>query len=497
TFGREARGDDILKYRLYQEQDCLCPYSGEPIKPKDLKDPNALQIDHIIPYARSWNDSQANKILTFTKYNQEKGDNTPYEKWGATERWETIEALAENLPPKKKHNVLIKEFDEDDFKSRHLVNTGYIARALLAHVEKHLDLPPIVINGQEKKQRVQSRNGQLTAKLRGLWGVNNIYKPDAASQGDDNNDAKEKEKGATKKDRSHDRHHIVDAIVIACSTQSMVQAASNWNRHNARMLRQEKEKARKSATGEVRMDFYAKAPWPNFRDDVKKFINSPDLFISRQPVRTITGEGHEATVKSLRTDADGNRLKSVKKLSLTRADKNTITGWKKSFANNDDKNPFNNMVDEVEQQKRYENKQSKQRHSKIYLAIKERLEKTPDEELKNAFEKPLYLPSAPGRVAPIIRSVRIYDNSVSGIAVRGGIADNGAHARLDIFGMVETKGKNKGNMQFYLVPCFNHQVNRRDAAGNPTLPDEYLPYKNGRGEKLTPNHQFLFSLFKG
>ena len=38
-----------------------------------------LQIDHILPYHRSFDDSQNNKVLVKWTENQEKGDRTPYE----------------------------------------------------------------------------------------------------------------------------------------------------------------------------------------------------------------------------------------------------------------------------------------------------------------------------------------------------------------------------------------------------------------------------------
>lgn len=78
---------------------------------------------------------------------------------------------------------------------RALNDTRYMAKLLKNHLEQSLAV----------KNGVQTRNGALTAHLRGVWGF-------------------------AEKDRGNDRHHALDAIVIACSTQSMVQRVAEWHR---------------------------------------------------------------------------------------------------------------------------------------------------------------------------------------------------------------------------------------------------------------------------
>ncbi len=85
-----VRGENILKYRLWKEQDGFCPYSGVYITPEMLKDGTATQIDHIIPYSRCWNNSYMNKVLSLSDENQKKGNRTPYEYLGGTSRWDGI-----------------------------------------------------------------------------------------------------------------------------------------------------------------------------------------------------------------------------------------------------------------------------------------------------------------------------------------------------------------------------------------------------------------------
>ena len=82
-----VKSHDLLKYKLWNEQQNRCAYSLETIKIEDLFDNNIVQVDHILPYSRTFDDSYYNKTLVLTKYNQDKGNKTPYEWLGKTDKW--------------------------------------------------------------------------------------------------------------------------------------------------------------------------------------------------------------------------------------------------------------------------------------------------------------------------------------------------------------------------------------------------------------------------
>ena len=65
---------DLLKYKLWKEQNEFCGYSMKKISIEDLFGNNIVQIDHILPYSRTYNDNYLNKTLVYTKENQEKGN---------------------------------------------------------------------------------------------------------------------------------------------------------------------------------------------------------------------------------------------------------------------------------------------------------------------------------------------------------------------------------------------------------------------------------------
>ncbi len=394
-------GTDILKYRLWKEQDGFCPYSGVYMTPEMLREGSATQIDHIIPRSRSFNNSYMNKILCLSDENQNKGNETPVEYFTRIGRnISSLETFARTLPHKKAENLLIENYDSrksDEWKSRALNDTRYIARFLKSHLEESLDI------------EIQVCNGALTANLRGQWGFG-------------------------KKTRSNDRHHALDAIVIACSTQSMVQKLANWNKYDARRKKPSERP-------------FSPKPWDNFRNDALEAVD--EIFVSRMPVRKITGSAHQDTIRSIRK-SDGKVIQRVKLKSL-----------KLSM--------LENMVD-------------KERNIKLYNVLKERLEEYGGKADK-AFANPVYMPvNDPTKTAPQIKSIRIITNEKSGIEINEGLASNGDMVRVDVF---------QKNGKYFLVPIYVHHFVKDK------LPNKAI--MQGKDEKdwiEMDDADFIFSLCK-
>src|SRR3546814_2105738 len=59
------------------------------------------EIEHIIPYSRSFDDSAANKVVAHRSCNREKRNMTPWEAWGHTERWAIIAEQVSRLHKSK------------------------------------------------------------------------------------------------------------------------------------------------------------------------------------------------------------------------------------------------------------------------------------------------------------------------------------------------------------------------------------------------------------
>jgi CRISPR-associated endonuclease Csn1 len=66
-----ATKDDVKKYRLWKEQDCICIYTGRLIPFTKLFDKNVIQFEHTIPRSKSFDNSLANMTVCYTDYNKD------------------------------------------------------------------------------------------------------------------------------------------------------------------------------------------------------------------------------------------------------------------------------------------------------------------------------------------------------------------------------------------------------------------------------------------
>ena len=74
-FDKESIEKKAFKVFLYQQQDGWDPYSGQFMNlPELIKNDNYCEIDHILPYSKSANDSISNKVLVLKSSNQIKGN---------------------------------------------------------------------------------------------------------------------------------------------------------------------------------------------------------------------------------------------------------------------------------------------------------------------------------------------------------------------------------------------------------------------------------------
>lgn len=287
-----------MKFRLYQEQDGKCIYSGKQMDLHRLDEEGYLDIDHIIPYSRSLDDSLNNKVLCLSSENRMKGNKTPFEYIRNEDDWEMFTARVNLLHNnRKKENLLNKNFNdrELEFRERNANDNNYIARYVKQYLEDGLDFSSS--NCQDIKNRIQMRSGALTSYLRHCWGL--------------------------KKDRDeNDRHHAQDAIVIACATQGMVKYLSTVSGliENKWKIAQSKDDG-KAWYKSLKYKF--PEPWVGFREDVKNTLYGEEdsekrVFVSRPPRKSATGEIHQETIRSLNSKHKNYSEKDVKSGILVR-----------------------------------------------------------------------------------------------------------------------------------------------------------------------------------
>jgi CRISPR-associated endonuclease Csn1 len=253
----QARRDDLIKYRLWEECGGECPYTGRPIAMHQLFSAD-VDVEHIIPYARCLDDSYMNKTLCFADENRmRKRGHTPWEVYGSNAaQWELLMARVRRLPPPKRKRFVQDRVDElDDFISRQLNDTRFLSVEVKNYV---------AALGAE----VQVTKGSVTAQLRRLWDVNRILGVDPET-----------------KTRTDHRHHALDALVIACTGRPVYQRLASAAGRGYEQV------ATRHGSG-------VGPPWPTFGLNVADAIEK--IVVSHAPNRRLAGAFHEQTAYGLR-----------------------------------------------------------------------------------------------------------------------------------------------------------------------------------------------------
>lgn len=246
--GQQDNGRNRMTLRLWEDlgEDPMrrfCPYTGTKISAAMLFD-GSCDVDHILPYSRTLDDSFANRTTCLREANRQKRNQTPWEAWGGTGQWGTIEANLKYLPENKRWRFApdaMERFEgENDFLDRALVDTQYLSRIAKAYLE------PLYTEGGH----VWVVPGKLTEMLRRHWGLNSLL-PDH-------------NKGAVKvKNRTDHRHNAIDAAVIGAIDPSLVKRIADAAGSIERQGRSAEEVARDTDD-----------PWTGFRDDLKARLDA-------------------------------------------------------------------------------------------------------------------------------------------------------------------------------------------------------------------------------
>ncbi len=264
--GRTPSRDDRVAYRLWQRQKLCCLYSDRTISGHHLVD-GSVQVDHILPYSQSLDDSFANKALVFADSNQAKGNRTPKE-WLSAADFAELMARARNigLPGSVTRRLLTEHVVLEEFIKQALVDTRWINRAVLGYLRQlwpsHGDDDKVVV-------RVEAPRGHTTAALRHQWGLAGLLG------------------GDTSKNRADHRHHALDAVVIACTGRRVYTQAAQAFQHHRRALD-------------------IPAPWASFRDDLKAALNV--VVVSHANDRRIRGALHLDTAYGVICGPDGDEV---------------------------------------------------------------------------------------------------------------------------------------------------------------------------------------------
>lgn len=396
-FGREPLGQEANKFEIWKSQSGSCIYTGAAIPLSAIIDgDNAAQIDHALPWSRFADDNKANRFLCTAKANQEKGSRTPHE-WFVQDKGEQawhdfvakIEGMA-SLRGMQKRNLTMTVSGEQEkkFLNRNLSDTAWATRVLMVAL---LNIFPGDFNSDGSQvRRVFARPGRLTEVLRRGWGLQFIKKDEDGNR------------------RHDDRHHALDAIIVATARETLLQQITE-------------------------NDEYLKAlpyPWQGFRADILDAVET--VFVARAENHRGRGAIHRETVRGYKATEAGATIyerKTVESLTL----------------------------DDLE---RFENPE-RQRDLKESLT-KWIIARDAAKAVKQQFSE---LPTS--GAGDVLRKVKLVKSKCSRIdlKIRGGAADPYGIVRVDLFEGRSTKGKS----EFRSIPIYRHQIYQGESVPNLTV----------------------------
>lgn len=255
--GIEDNGLNRMLLRLWEEQrdgaHSFCPYSVTQISANKLFS-EEIEIDHILPFSQTLDDSAANKVVCYRESNREKRNRTPYEGFGHKSVWPAIEANAQKLPYNKRWRFAADAMErfnarERDFLDRQLNETRHLSRVAREYLE--CVAPDVWVV-----------TGNLTSLLRHKWGLDSIL-------------------GDNRKNRDDHRHHAVDAAAIGCISRSIL----------ARLAQRAGRTETLEKRGRIADDI--PDPYESFRDEVRDLARK--IIVSHKAEHAKGGALHEDT----------------------------------------------------------------------------------------------------------------------------------------------------------------------------------------------------------
>ena len=350
-------------------------------------------------------------------------------------------------------------------------------------IRQNLEMEPL--NREDRKKQVFAVNGSITAYLRKRWGL-------------------------MQKDRSTDTHHAMDAVVVACCTDGMIQKISRSTQYREILYKGQSHPDYEIVdveTGEIisledlsreewdeRYGAQVPPPWEHFKEELEVRMGSdpkndldthPDMyqlfrypedvynnirpiFVSRMPNHKVTGAAHADTIRSPRHYKDGGEIFADGGYVLSRTNIEDL------------------KLDKDGEIKDYYNKDSDRL---LYEALRARLAEY-DGDGKKAFAEKFYKPKADGTQGPVVKKVKTYKKMSLGVEINKdengmgrGIAENanGGMIRVDVF---------RENGKYYFVPIYIADALKKRLPNKAAMQNK--PYSEWKEMK---DENFLFSLY--
>ena len=303
----------IRKYMLWEEAGEKCLYCGQILTLSQCLNGDDMEVEHIIPKSVLYDDSYGNKTCACRRCNKEKGNCTALEyiraKGWEAEYMDRINGLLDKKAISySKHQRLrwMKEDIPSDFLERQLRLTQYISRQAMAILQQGI-------------RRVSASEGGVTARLRSLWGYDDILHTLNLDRYDSIGETERvsREGEATEKLRIKDwskrkdhRHHAIDALVVASTRQGYIQRLNRVSSESEREAMSEEievQKATKTDKLSLLERWLTQRPHLSVRAVSDKVA---EILISYRPGKRVVTRGRNIYRKKT---ADGREVTCVQR----------------------------------------------------------------------------------------------------------------------------------------------------------------------------------------
>lgn len=319
-YGLTPTRNRIMKMKMWEESEYTCMYCGQPVNVTEFLQGADVEREHIIPRALLFDNSFTNQVCSCRRCNSQKGMRTAYDYIEADKGEKGLEDYIRHINElfnkkkisRSKFNRLLvshkayvsrknqgKETEEDkqlweNFIDRQLRQSQYIAKKSVEML-------------QQVCKNVYTTSGSVTDFVRHQWGYDEILhdlnferfkKADLTTMVTQLHSGKEVEveriKNWTK--RLDNRHHAVDALAIACTTQSMIQRLNTLNASRDSMLEELNSKEQRVFDSERSMleKWISSQPHISYAE-AKKEVDK--IIVSQRPNTRITVPGKRYITK--------------------------------------------------------------------------------------------------------------------------------------------------------------------------------------------------------
>ncbi len=268
VIGKEPTAVEVQKYRLWEEQNHLCLYTGKTINLTDLFDSNKFDIEHTIPRSVGGDSTDMNLTICDSLYNRKvKRAQIPSQMANHEDiieriaHWkEKVDDLGKQIRNTNSRGVADKDVKDRIIQKRHRLILeqdywkGKYNRFTMTEVPKGfsrrqgVDISVIskytrlYLQSLFPPKNVHVVKGIATADFRKIWGIQDEY---------------------TKKQRVNHCHHAIDAITIACIGKAEYNQLARYY-HDEEL----------EHWGEAKDRPTFPKPWNTFTEDIKHIEDS-------------------------------------------------------------------------------------------------------------------------------------------------------------------------------------------------------------------------------